>query len=335
MNTASDQAGNSNLTVTQAAQSIADLLDVQEPVDSEGEAQEASEQEAMAETEDEEQVQVEAEADAEDSEDEADSETEVDDDQVEEQPVKFTVKVDGKEIEVTQDELIRGYQREADYTRKTQRLAEERKAFQSEAQAIKGEREQYAQVLGQLQQRLQELTPPEPNWAQLEAEDPLEYTRQWTNYQRHQQQLAAIQGEQARLNQIKQAEYQQHLQTLLTDEAQKLVEKVPQWKDAKVANKEREAVVEYGLRELGFTSDEISKVTDHRAVVAIYKAMKYDQLMANKPQAQAKLKNAPRMATPGSAGTAPRKVNETTRAKQRLAQTGSVRDAAALFDKFI
>ena len=335
MNTASDQAGNSNLTVTQAAQSIADLLDVQEPVDSEGEAQEASQEEAPAETTEDEQVEIEAEAEVEDSEDEATSDAEEEEDRDEEQPVKFTVKVDGKELEVTQDELIRGYQREADYTRKTQKLAEERKTLSSEYQAIKSEREQYAQVLGALQQKLQELSPPEPDWARLEAEDPLEYTRQWTNYQRAQQQQAAIQAEQARLAQLKQAEYQQHLQTVLADEAQKLVDKVPQWKDAKVANKEREAVVEYGLKELGFTPDEISKVTDHRAVVAIYKAMKYDQLMANKPQAQAKLKNAPRMATPGSAGTAPRKVNETTRAKQRLAQTGSVRDAAALFDKFI
>ena len=31
----------------------------------------------------------------------------------------YTVKVDGSEMEVTLDELLRGYQREADYTRKT------------------------------------------------------------------------------------------------------------------------------------------------------------------------------------------------------------------------
>ncbi len=54
---------------------------------------------------------------------------------------KFVVKVDGKEIEVPKDELIRGYQREADYTRKTQKLAEERKLVESEFQQVRAERE--------------------------------------------------------------------------------------------------------------------------------------------------------------------------------------------------
>jgi hypothetical protein len=33
---------------------------------------------------------------------------------------KFKVKVDGEEIEVTQEELLRGYMRQKDYTQKTQ-----------------------------------------------------------------------------------------------------------------------------------------------------------------------------------------------------------------------
>ena len=37
-----------------------------------------------------------------------------------------TVKVDGQEQQVSLDELRNGYQRQADYTRKTQELASER-----------------------------------------------------------------------------------------------------------------------------------------------------------------------------------------------------------------
>jgi hypothetical protein len=46
----------------------------------------------------------------------------------EEQPVgdSYTVKIDGEEHAVTLDELQNGYQRQADYTRKTQELAAER-----------------------------------------------------------------------------------------------------------------------------------------------------------------------------------------------------------------
>ena len=38
----------------------------------------------------------------------------------------FTVTVDGEQMDVSQSELINGYQRQADYTRKTQELATER-----------------------------------------------------------------------------------------------------------------------------------------------------------------------------------------------------------------
>ena len=42
-----------------------------------------------------------------------------------EEPI-YTVTIDGTNYEVTQDELIQGYQRNADYTRKTQELAAEK-----------------------------------------------------------------------------------------------------------------------------------------------------------------------------------------------------------------
>lgn len=41
-------------------------------------------------------------------------------------PESYTVKVGGQEIEVTLEEALRGYQRQADYTQKTQALAQER-----------------------------------------------------------------------------------------------------------------------------------------------------------------------------------------------------------------
>jgi hypothetical protein len=55
----------------------------------------------------------------------------------EEQPQVYTVKVDGKEIEVTLDELQKGYSRTQDYTRKTQQIAETRKQVEAEAAAIR------------------------------------------------------------------------------------------------------------------------------------------------------------------------------------------------------
>ena len=71
-----------------------------------------------------------------------------------------TVKIDGKEVEVKLSELKNGYQRQADYTRKTMELSEQRKAVEIETQKARYERQQYADGLQQqaalLQAQLQE-----------------------------------------------------------------------------------------------------------------------------------------------------------------------------------
>jgi hypothetical protein len=58
-------------------------------------------------------------------------------------------------------------------------------------------------------------------------------------------------------------------------------------------------------------------------------------MMSKRPEFQAKIKKAPKMATPGSTGSVSSKSSDINNAKKRLAQTGSVRDAASLFEKFI
>lgn len=47
----------------------------------------------------------------------------------EEEP-KYKVTVDGEDVEVTQEELLRGYMRQSDYTRKTQQLANQRQQIE-------------------------------------------------------------------------------------------------------------------------------------------------------------------------------------------------------------
>jgi hypothetical protein len=319
-----------SITVNQAAQSFATMLDSQEGVDTSAEAQPEEEQ---SESESEEVESAETQDETEESSEEVEGEEE---EAEEEAPrdEKFVVKVDGKEIEVPKDELIRGYQREADYTRKTQKLAEERKLVESEFQQVRGEREQYSQILGQLQQKLQELQPQEPDWNRLEVEDPTEYARQWTSHQRRQQQVYAVQAEQERLNQMRQAELQKTMQQVMATEVSRLKEKIPEWSSPEKARVEGKALLEYG-QNLGFSEQELNTITDSRALLALHKAWKYDQMMSKRPEFQAKIKKAPKMVTPGSAGSVSSKSSDINNAKKRLAQTGSVRDAASLFEKFI
>jgi hypothetical protein len=85
-------------------------------------------------------------------------ETEYEEEAVEESP-KYRVKANGEELEVSLDELLNGYSRTADYQKKTQSLAEQRKAVEAERGKIEETarvRDTYAQRLKVIEQLLQQ-----------------------------------------------------------------------------------------------------------------------------------------------------------------------------------
>jgi hypothetical protein len=273
--------------------------------------------------------------DADASSDETDSEQsdEEGDSEEEEQPQVFTVKVDGKEVEVTLDELQKGYSRTQDYTRKTQQIAEVRKQTEAELQEVRAEREQYAQLLGALQAQVQQAAQPQVDWDRLYQEDPIEWVRQREVMRENQEKAAAIQSEQQRLAQLSQQEQAQQRQMLLAQEQEALVAAIPEWKDAKKAQAEKAMLVQFGQK-VGFTPDELKNVIDHRAVVMLRKAALYDQMMSKRGQIKPVTNNGPRPAKPGAAGRVSSNT-EAMRAQQRLAKTGRVDDAADAIYKLL
>jgi hypothetical protein len=242
-----------------------------------------------------------------------------------EQPT-FSVRVDGTEQKVTLDELLNGYQRTADYTRKTQAIAEQRKQAEAELAAARVERQRYAETLRQLETQLAQ-TQPEPDWNKLYAEDPLEYVRQKDAWRDRRERAQALQGEQARLAQLQQVEQRALLEQHLAVERQRLVEAIPQWRDEQTAAKEREAIVTWAKR-AGFSDQEIAQSYDHRAVNVLRKAMLYDELMGKNLADKQTPKPAPAMARPGM----PPSKNETSskarrEALSRLSKSGRIEDA--------
>jgi len=267
-----------------------------------------------------------ADADAADEETQEEQSEEDEESEEQDQPTHFTVKVDGKEVEVTLDELQKGYSRTQDYTRKTQQIAEIRKQVEVETEAVRAERAQYAQMLGALQAQLQGAET-QIDWDRLYHEDPIEWVRQKEVMREKQEKLQAIQFEQQRVAQLTQQEQQQHFESHLQAQHTKLLEVIPEWKDQAKAKTEKQLLVEFG-KKTGFTPEELSAIVDHRAVVALRKAALYDQMMTKRKAITPVTNNGPRPAKPGAAG----RVSQTTeavRAKQRLAKTGRVDDAAS------
>jgi uncharacterized membrane-anchored protein YhcB (DUF1043 family) len=283
--------------------------------------------ETLPEAEDEtEEVDTEAEDDAGD--DEAPDDEEGDEEQ---QPRErmVTVKLpDGTTGKVPESELANSFLRVRDYTQKTMALSEERKSFEVERQQVQTERAQYAQLLPALVEQYQQLASPPIDWDRLYQENPAEYVRQQAIRRDLQERTEAAKQEGLRLFHLAQAEEQKNHAALLRRERQLLGEAVPAWKDDAVWNKARAAAREYA-RELGYTDEQIGGVTDHRAVMVLWQAGQY-AAMLKRGRAVPLPPSSTRTAPEPGTNTVRRRTSEMTRAKQRLAKTHSVRDAAAV-----
>ena len=129
-----NQESNSVETPKDATEVFTDMLDAQESNDKPEADNEEVATEAVEET-DEETLEEEVAEESEEDEPEAvEEESESEDDEVEvEERKTYRVKSGGEEKEVTLQELVSGYQKGDDYTKKSQALAEQRKAVEAEA----------------------------------------------------------------------------------------------------------------------------------------------------------------------------------------------------------
>jgi hypothetical protein len=255
-------------------------------------------------------------------------------DEPEETTPTYRVKVGKEEVDVPLDELIKGYSRTSDYTKKTQEVAEQRKVIEAERARIQEAavlRDQYAQRLSIIEQMLQQ---PEPDLSQLKETDPIGYAVAVAEQTERQKQLAAVQQERARLAQQQQSEQSERLKAHLATEAAKLREAIPEWQDEVKGEIIKKEIREYA-KSVGFSDQELSQVYDSRAVTALYKAAQYDKLMRGKIDATKKVTQAPRMLKPGTSTPETRQTEQSKKLKQQVRKTGKVKDAARLFESFL
>tara|TARA_R100001369_G_scaffold13114_1_gene27326 strand:- start:1192 stop:2190 length:999 start_codon:yes stop_codon:yes gene_type:complete len=292
---------------------------IEEPVSTDSEEFEVSEDASYNEEETEE---VEA------TEEYDDAEYEVDDEEPQTATKNaYTVKVDGSEYEVTLDELRDGYQRQSDYTRKSQSLAEQRKAYEANLQSVQNERQQYAQVLEHMSsnQNLELQRFEKVDWKELKDSDPMEYMEKRLEYQEAKDNISQLSNERARVQQQTQSEMTQALQDKVQVEAEMLSKALPEY--ANPDSNLRDSVRGYALS-LGFPEQEINSITDHRVVLVLHKAMLQDQAS----KGIKKVKTAPKLVKAGTTQTKGQRSKKSTQIKRdRLLKTGHPRDAANVF----
>ena len=268
------------------------------------------------------------------SEGQLEDQQETDEVEYEEEPKpRYKVKASGEEVEVELDELIKGYQQGADYTKKSQALAEQRKAIEAERQHleyVKQERQAYAQKLQALDSFLSQQDQG-VNLEYLKETDPIGYAVAVADQNQREKQLAVVRNEQQRLAQQQQSEHHASLQNHLRQESEKLTSLIPELATAQ-GDAVRKQIRDYA-KSVGWSDQELGQLYDSRAVVTLYNGMKYQQLQKSKPEVNKKLQAAPKMMRSGTSAP-PTKSSGDKQAMQRLRETGKVSDAAKAFERF-
>lgn len=223
--------------------------------------------------------------------------------------------------DIDADELEKGYMRQAAFTQKTQALAEDRKAFEADRQAFQAQAQQQLEQIKEAAQRFELTTDREPDWLKLSRDlEPKQFQQEQAKWKQKQAQNAEAQRVHQQLAQ------QQHAETKAR-ETQSLLDKLPEWNDPAIQQRDVKAIVEVAA-DIGLTPDEVGGITDHRMLLGLHKLAQAKAATVAATQKRVTTKPKPKSgAKPVKVDKAEQKRRELT---ARLKKTGSDDDAIAL-----
>jgi hypothetical protein len=280
--------------------------------------EESQDQEMADDTESEEDTQDESSESESDEKEESDEESEDEAKASSQAPqiYKVTVKdADGndQEMDVPSDELVKGYQRQADYTRKMQSLVDrESKALEFVQEKVNESREHYLQQAQLAQAAVAQLAglKTEQEMAALANSDPAAWVAE-------KQRQEAIRGLLGNLGSRMQAETQQRQQE--AQQAQQRAMQAAYDKTWQVLSKEGidkpklADIYKKASDKYGWTSEELGQVYDARVIQMMRDAVSYRELQAKKSEVTKKVDKAPPLPTrntPKASERQVQKVNE-------------------------
>lgn len=226
--------------------------------------------------------------------------------------LRVPITVDGKVQHVTIAEAMKGHQLQADYTRKTQELAEERKGLEAQNQQAQEHFAARFQRVDNLISALEQQTAQGPSEADLNVlleTDPQEYLRATARQEarRKATEAATAERDQHRNELTQQGQYRaaQHRQ----EQQGRLLQVIPELSDNTKATAFQAGLTEH-LMASSFTQEEadafFSGPFDHRQVLLIRDAKRYRDQQQAKPKLTKKLKDLPRVQKPGAPRTSTR-----------------------------
>ena len=308
-------------SIEDAVQSI--IAPSEEPTEEVLEAQETEEISAEPETEEVEEEEVE-EIEASDSDDE-----DLIEEPSQEEPDLHTVKMNGQDLQVTLDDLKQDFSGQKYIQTGMQDVANKRKEAEDVYTALNNERQQMAELYQSLQNGGLAQLPPKPTKELFDA-DPIGYMKENLEYE---EKKGAYDNQMAQLQQVSQqnSEASQNAQkAYLTEQMQILQRDIPEFADTNKAGKLKDQLVSVGSNYYGYSNDEISNITDARAIKVLNDAMKYQDIISGKTKAKVKTQSARPVLKPGAKKTTTPNAKIRSRQKAKLRETGSIEDAVGL-----
>jgi|SRR5210317_312380 len=212
---------------------------------------------------------------------------------------------------------------QADYTQKTQALAQEREQIQETAQRYQTGAQSLLSLYQNAYEFLQGLVPPEPPLS-LAQQDPAAYQYHKALRESAQRELEGFQAGMGQAQQQVQQMSAADMAAMRQGEEKKLIQRLPALKDPGKLSAFHEANKKF-LLEFGFDAQQIDGVMDARLHDLAYKARIGARALENRTNAKRRLAETPRKGDKPRRAPSRRDPNKT--AMRRLAQTGSIQDA--------
>lgn len=248
---------------------------------------------------------------------------------------KIEVTIDGEPAEVTVKEALEGYVRTETFHRRMNQLDEAKKIVRRAAtDAVQNF--EYAQNLAkQMEAHMAEMIPKEPDWDAEFQKDPAKAREMQRYYEKANAFRSSLDAQMKEAsNKLVESNHAQ-LRAFAEEEGQKFESmNRKNWTDPNKKAKDLSSMRKTALA-TGFTEEELSQVYDSRMLTVLLKASKYDRMMAAKPKPVVRMPQGKPI--PPGAGSAKQRTAQkgVSQAMKRLNRTGSIEDAAVVFDQII
>ena len=324
-----------NDSVQGAAKSIEGLMDtkgvIKKPQKEAAPVEPKEEVEANAETETE--VKQQAETQQEETQEVAEQEeASQDENAIEEQTTDLhQVIVNGEKIDVDLEELKAGYQKDADYRRKTEELAIEKRELKAEEDRLNKQYSTKMEDLNSLVATLNAEINNDMNSKELDAlweEDPTEAAKVDRRIQKRKN---TIQQAQQKLRDHQQAQFQE----ILREEQKKLHLRHPEIADPIKGATVKSNIMNY-LNSKGFSNEDVARIYDSRYFDVIMDGMNYNKSKSVKPGLVSKKVKPSKFVKSGTKSTK-EELNSKTRLNQikALKKSGNPKDATDLLLRYL